>query len=200
VFYTGWVTKRTPSAQVRGAVLAAALAILDEEGPDGFTVRAIADRAEVAPMAIYNHFQGTDGLIEQICIDGFELLASHIGIASGDPEADLVSSGKGYRRFALEHPGYFTAIFLHNFKGFEGTPAIERAAEGAYGALVALVARAQETAVVRAGDPEEIATMLWSVCHGFVALSINGALDLGDVADARYDFLLATTLRGLRPE
>jgi AcrR family transcriptional regulator len=49
---------RTPSLQIGPVVLRAALAILDEDGPDGFTVRAIAERAGVAPMAIYNHFEG----------------------------------------------------------------------------------------------------------------------------------------------
>ena len=42
--------------------MAAALALLSESGPEGFTVRAIARRANVAPMAIYNHFEGKDGL------------------------------------------------------------------------------------------------------------------------------------------
>jgi AcrR family transcriptional regulator len=39
-----------------------ALAIVDERGPDGLTLRAVADRLEVTPMALYHHVDGKAGL------------------------------------------------------------------------------------------------------------------------------------------
>ena len=57
---------RTPSLLIAPEVLSAAVSILDDEGLDGFTVRAIAKRANVAPMAIYNHFGGVNGVIEEL--------------------------------------------------------------------------------------------------------------------------------------
>jgi AcrR family transcriptional regulator len=180
-------------------VLSAALAILDEVGPDGFTVRAIADRAGVAPMTIYNHFDGISCVIETICIDGFHELARAIGVNSGNPAADLLESGRGYRRFATQHPGYFTALFLHNFRGFVSTEAMTAAGVHAISALVDLVTRGQEAGVIRHGNPNDIALVLWSSCHGFVALERKGTPSLVADLDVKYELLLTSLQRGLRP-
>ena len=112
-------TTRTPSNQIGPDVLRAALAILDGEGPDGFTVRAIAQRAGVAPMAIYNHFDGVNGVLEALWIEGFDTLRRAITFESRDAEADLVSAGRGYRKFALENHGLYTVMFMHRFRNFE---------------------------------------------------------------------------------
>ena len=80
---------RTPSTRIGPGVLRAAVDILDAEGPDGFTVRAIAERAGVAPMAIYNHFEGLNGVLEVLYTQGFETLHEAIAVRSGDPLASI---------------------------------------------------------------------------------------------------------------
>src|SRR5580692_8529132 len=110
---------RTPSLQIGPEVLRSALAILDDEGPDGFTVRAIAEQAGVAPMAIYNHFDGVNGVIDALWTRGFELLGQAVTYRTDNVEDDFISAGLGYRRFALENRGLYTVMFLHQFRNYE---------------------------------------------------------------------------------
>ena len=50
----------------RDAVLQEALAALDELGLDGLTMRSLADRLDVVPMALYRHVANKDDLLDGI--------------------------------------------------------------------------------------------------------------------------------------
>jgi len=165
---------RTPSAQVGPDVLDAAVTILDLEGPDGFTVRALAERAGVAPMAIYNHFDGMNGLLEALWVKGFTQLRSALSVTTDDPLADVVAVGHHYRTFALENRGLYTVMFMHRFRGFVPTiPAAQLAAQ-TFQTVVTLVERCQRVGGfvdVRAHDAAQV---IWSATHGYVALELLG--------------------------
>jgi AcrR family transcriptional regulator len=162
--------------------MTAALAILRESGPEGFTVRAIARRAKVAPMAIYNHFDGKDGLLDAIWTDGFTMLREALAATSVEVDLDepLFNTAQAYRRFALTHQSHYTVMFMHRFVGF--TPSVPAAsvAYETFQTLVELVNAAQSVGCFEGFEPSDAAQMLWSVCHGFVSLemmNINFAQD-----------------------
>jgi AcrR family transcriptional regulator len=200
MFYTGQVTTsltRTPSKSIVAEVLKGALAILDEEGPDGFTVRAIAKRAGVAPMAIYNHFDGVNGVLEALWTDGFEALRRAITFQSGEPLADLLNAGRGYRTFALGNRGLYTVMFMHRFRNFCPSVEAEHLAAETYQTLVVNVERCQQLGYfsnVRASDGAQV---LWSACHGYVALEL---LDISFASnrDDTFERLLAALRDGFR--
>ena len=175
----------------------AALEILDTEGPDGFTVRAIAERAGVAPMAIYNHFDGISGVIEALWTRGFETLHKAVSITTTDPVADLMSAGIAYRAFALENPGLYTVMFLHRFRAFE--PSVEMIHVGARGylALVELVERNKELGLIPGTTASDAAQVIWSACHGFVSLELIG-ISFSVDREATYRVLLETLRDGFR--
>jgi AcrR family transcriptional regulator len=169
------------------------LAILDEEGPDGFTVRAIAQRARVAPMAIYNHFDGVNGVLEALWTEGFATLRDVLSAYDHAPEADLFNAGLAYRAFALENHGLYTVMFMHRFRNFE--PSIEAAhlATQAYQSLVTHVERCQDVGRFKEVLASDAAQILWSACHGYVALEL---LDINMAADRDQTFRrLLTTLQ-----
>jgi AcrR family transcriptional regulator len=188
---------RTPSTQIGPGVLRAAVDILDAEGPDGFTVRAIAERAGVAPMAIYNHFDGLNGVLEALFTQGFETLHEAVTVRSGDPVADLTRAGLAYRAFALENPGLYTIMFLHHFRNFE--PSIEalHVAGRAHQALVAHVERCQEIGLFMGASANDAAQVIWSACHGYVSLELIG-INFSAKRDQTYTLMLETLRIGFR--
>jgi AcrR family transcriptional regulator len=188
---------RTPSTQIGPGVLRAALHILDTEGPDGFTVRAIAVRAHVAPMAIYNHFDGLNGVLEALFTQGFETLHDAVTVRTGEPLADFMSAGLAYRTFALENPGLYTIMFLYRFRNFE--PSIEalHIAGRAHQALVVHVERCQEIGLFRGAIPNDAAQVIWSACHGYVSLELIG-INFSAKRDETYLFMLETLRDGFR--
>jgi AcrR family transcriptional regulator len=58
----------------KDCILAAAKIVLDREGIPGFTIRKIAERAGMSPMAMYRHFANKDALLDALMEDG---LAAH---------------------------------------------------------------------------------------------------------------------------
>lgn len=188
---------RTPSLKIGPEVLRSAEAILDEEGPDGFTVRAIAKRAGVAPMAIYNHFGGVNGVIDQLWTRGFEMLGDAVSRHSGDVEVDFVSAGLAYRRFALENRGLYTIMFMHRFRNFEPSPESAQIAAQTFQALVNIVERCQAAGILTHSRSSDAAQVIWSGCHGYVSLELHG-INFAQSPDDTYVMLLETLRRGLR--
>ncbi len=157
MYYSCQVTtrpSRTPSDRVASEVLGAALEILNEGDADGFTVRAIAVRAHVAPMALYNHFDGLNGVLDALWKDGFTTLSEALSIATGDPSEDLNRAGVAYREFALNNRGLYTVMFLHRFRPiFHPSEEGQAIAIGAFAKVVALVERCQAVGAFQEGDP-----------------------------------------------
>jgi AcrR family transcriptional regulator len=190
-------TSRTPSNQIGPDVLRAAQEILDTEGPDGFTVRALAQRAGVAPMAIYNHFDGVNGVLEALWIEGFDTLRQAITFDSASAEDDLLRAGRGYRQFALENRGLYTVMFMHRFRNFE--PSLEAAhiAAQAYETLVVNVERCQSLGRFDRSQASDAAQVIWSACHGYVSLELLGINFAAD-RDATFEVMLAALQNGFR--
>jgi AcrR family transcriptional regulator len=199
LFYTCQVmtkSTRTPSTQIGPVVLRAAVDILDAEGPDGFTVRAIAERAGVAPMAIYNHFDGLNGLLEALFTQGFETLHDAVTLVTGEPLADFMGAGLAYRAFALENAGLYTIMFLHRFRNFEPSIDALHVAARAHQALVAHVERCQEIGLFADASPNDAAQVIWSACHGYVSLELIG-INFSARPDETYAMMLETLRDGL---
>jgi len=177
-------------------VRSAALQILKDDGPEGFTVRAVAQSAGVAPMAIYNHFHGKNGLIDTIFAEGFAELHRAMDVDLDDPVDTLRASGHAYRRFALEHRGHYLVMFLHHFEGFEPSMESAELAARTYGRLVDIISRCVDSGAFAPLDPRRTAQSVWAMVHGYVALEMNHQM-FADDAQATFDQTLDTLMAGL---
>ena len=189
---------RTPSNEVRAAVVDAAMELLREDGPGALTVRRIASRAGVAPMAVYNHFDGKDGVVEELFIRGFDRLGEVFDdIRSDDPLEDLAEAGRRYRRLALTDPALYSVMFERSVTDYQPSPRAKQHAAAAFAVLVGQVQRAMDAGVLTPDDPERVGQRLWNACHGQVSLELRG-MGFVDDLDRHADELSATILRGLR--
>lgn len=181
---------RTPSGDVRSALVDAAEAVLVREGPAAVTVRAVATEAGVAPMGVYNRFGGKDGLVEALMIRGFERLRQAVAVREDlDPLTMLRTSGGCYREFALANRELYAVMFGQVIPiAGEPSPELGDCAAGAFGELVHAVERGIEAGLLRPGDPRQIAHLLWSAIHGAVTLEIGGQLLVED-AQAHFEAL-----------
>lgn len=97
----------------RDRIFAAAKNVLEREGIDGLTVRKVAQRAGVSPMAMYNHFADKDALLNALMEDGFgawERIAR--AIRARDPMEWLEQLMEAFLNFALMEPHRFDAAFF----------------------------------------------------------------------------------------
>ena len=171
----------------------AAEEILEREGPDGLSVRRIAALAEVAPMGVYNHFDGKSGIIDALFIRGFTRLGEAFGSLADipDPAEALNEAGLRYRALALEHQMSYRLMFLSAVPGYVPSAEASKAVSEAFVGLVDAVARAQRADLVSTSDPAVTAQILWAVSHGWVSLQICG---LGLVNDIDSDEALTDAM------
>jgi len=185
---------------MEAALLASAADLLEQEGPDGLSVRRIAAAAGVAPMGVYNHFESKFGIIEALFVQGFERLGEAISATRDieDPYEALRESGRRYRALALAHPMVYRIMFLRSVPGFEPSDQALEVASEAFGFLISSVQRGIAAGVLAEGPPSDIAQMIWASIHGWVSLELMG---MGFVEDQDNGFkqVCATILRGLRP-
>ena len=166
---------------MRDAIVRAALDILQREGAAALTVRNITAAAGCSTTGIYTYFGGKAGLVEAIFVEGFEGFDGAVGpaLAAGD----LLTAGRAYRRWALDHPTQYMVMFGRAVPDFEPSPgALERAA-ASFAGLTAGVARA-----VQRDDADDHAYHLFATVHGYVMLEMSG-MGPHDApeAEARYE-------------
>ena len=189
---------RTPSRELEQALVDAAERVLVRDGLPALTVRAVAAEAGVAPMGVYNRFGSKEALIAAVLVRGFDgLRVAVTGDGDPDPVARLLASGRGYRRFALEQPQHYGAMFGLRLAGAVQSPELAEHAGAAFQALVEHVRYAMAAGALRDGDPTETAQVIWSAVHGAVSLELAGAVLTPDPA-ATYETLLRLLVDGLR--
>ncbi|WP_394831602.1 TetR/AcrR family transcriptional regulator [Pendulispora rubella] len=181
---------------LRRALVDAAVRVVDKEGVEALSLVAIAKKAGVSSGAPYHHFQNREELLAAIATDGFGLLAASMkedaestvprpGEKTG--EARLRGIGRGYVRFALQHPGYFRIMFRPEVKS-----TIDRAdVNEAFALLTDAIALAQTEGALPPGDPRPLILLAWSTVHGASVLWLDGPLESEGLVD-NADSLAAT--------
>ncbi len=161
--------------EVGSGLVEAARELLERDGPGALTVRGIAAAAGTSTMNVYTRFGGKDGVIEQLYVQGFDLLAfaMHDAGTSEDPLADLHRCGQAYRNFALQHTTLYEVMFSDAVPDFDPSEAARLRGKATLEALAAKLDRAMQAGLLRRIDPLHAAAMVWSTCHGVMSLELS---------------------------
>jgi AcrR family transcriptional regulator len=164
-------------ADTRQRILEAAREMFVREGFEATTMRAIAQRIEYTPTAIYHHFANKHALLTELCTMDFRSLAhafQRIGRID-DPIERLARIGSAYVDFGLQHPMQYQLLFMTRRPEVQkNAPPPDDPGEDAYAFVrntcVEVVASGRM--LPECDDPEELAQMCWGSLHGLVALHI----------------------------
>ena len=163
---------------LREALIAAALDLIGQKGPAGFTFAEAARHAGVSAAAPYRHFRDRDALMADVARRGFELFANRLEAAWGQglpaPLGALHRVGNAYLSFAREEPAYYAAMFEAGVPPTQSRE-LQDAGERAFNVL-----RMACEAIV-AGLPADrrppsmmVALHIWSLAHGIASLFARG--------------------------
>ncbi len=184
------------------ALVGAAVALIGEVGPRGFSMSQACRAAAVSPSALYRHFASKEALLAEVARRGFVGLAAACdpGTAGPLPSAaaaadHLVTLGRAYVRYAVEHPAVFRAMFGSGIDkaAFAGLTAAAAAAEAG---LHAEADRARAAGAI-AGDAAGAAVSLWSVAHGLAMLRVDDVRAGHGLTDAAETAALRAVVAGL---
>jgi AcrR family transcriptional regulator len=182
---------------LRRALTDAALDLIGERGPKGFTLTEVARRAGVSAAAPYRHFADKADLVATVAELGFHRLRDALLAAPGgrDSRDHLVELGRAYLRWALDHPDFYR-VMLGAEVGRAGYPGLGRAAEAAFGVLLEAIEAARSDGTLRTEDARALAGALWSVVHGAASLDISGELQHARI-EATSDDLVVKAITAL---
>jgi AcrR family transcriptional regulator len=97
----------------RDRILAGARSVLEREGLSGLTMRKVAARARLSPMAIYRHFSDKGALLNALMDEGLAAWERCVrAIRATEPMAWLEELSEAFLEFALAQPHLFDAAFF----------------------------------------------------------------------------------------
>ena len=163
---------------LRQALVDAALALIEEKGPTGFTLSEAAKRAGVTPAAVYRHFEGRDDLIIECALQGHAIFGDLMDYAyeSGQPSAlsAFEAVGRAYLAFARRHPGHYMAMFESGLSR-HATPELARAVERSRSVLEHAAERLSARIPEGRRPPATmVSSHIWAMSHGVVELFARG--------------------------
>lgn len=164
---------------LKTALVAAGIDILEATGIPGISLRAIAARCGVSHSAPKNHFGSLKGLLTAIAAEGFRrhTTAMREGLSeNASREQRLAAAMQGYADFAQANPALFQLMFSKQHCDFEDA-ALTEASSSSYAVL-----RDISTGLdwAKAGLPDSqtrTEMMLWSLVHGYANLRNAGLFD-----------------------
>ncbi|WP_454294200.1 TetR/AcrR family transcriptional regulator [Salana multivorans] len=178
--------RRYHHGDLRRTLLDAGGILLEREGPEAMSLRALARDAGVSPTAPYNHFPSKQALLVALAVEGAHALAAEQARAAAESPLGverLVALGRSYVVFALEHPQRYRLMFGTAIGDWHAHPEMAAAKPGTFApiheALTATLGLAEP-------DPhlETVAITAWSLAHGLALLLLDGSLDHEGGSDA----------------
>jgi AcrR family transcriptional regulator len=163
------------------ALLEAAISLISEAGPAGFTLREVARRAGVSHNAPYRHFRDKDALLAEVAAQGYKELTKAMAQAAArrvDALESLKQAGLAYVSFALRRPEHFTVMFDAPFSK-DPHPVTAEASERAFSTLLHLVKNCQDKGQIADRDDLDFALLAWTMVHGIAKLAITQRLPYG---------------------
>lgn len=163
---------------LRQALVEAALALIAEKGPQGFTLSEAAKAADVTPAAVYRHFAGRDDLLAEVARQGFEIFAALMEFAydQGRPSAlaAFEATGRAYLAFARKYPGHYQAMFESGLQPaqHQGLAVVARRAWAALETAADGVTRSLPEG--RRPPASMVSAHAWALSHGVVELFLRG--------------------------
>jgi AcrR family transcriptional regulator len=163
---------------LKRALTSAALSLVAERGPKGFTLTEAARRAGVSAAAPYRHFDDKAHLLATVAEQGFVELHAALTAAAdsaSEPAAKLTEIGRAYVRWALANPDQYRVMFGADTDKTRH-PSLAVAAGQAFDDLLDAITRCQTAGMLRGQKARQIAGPLWSLVHGIASLAIDGEL------------------------
>ena len=157
----------------------AALVLIEQKGPTGFTLSEAAKSAGVTPAAVYRHFAGREDLIAEAALQGHAIFADVMDFAFNQKHpSDLAAfeaTGRAYLAFARKHPGHYMAMFESGISS-NATPELARATQRSSEVLEqAAIALSKHIPEDKRPPAAMFSAHIWAMSHGVVELFARGA-------------------------
>jgi AcrR family transcriptional regulator len=166
----------------RARILRAARKLFDEKGLEQLSLRSVAKRVGITPMAIYRHFDSKQALVDALVLDGLAQWSARVdALPPAKGLAKLKQIGEAFLDFALKEPRRFEAAFLIHSKKARRYPGDFVAGRSPAGKVqIEAIEQAMADGILRADSAIEIMMTNAALGQGLVTLYRAGRIAGGE--------------------
>lgn len=174
------------------AVVDAAVAVIDADGPAALSLAAVASRTGVATPSLYKHVSSLDALRSLVQLRvltelGDMLADAVLGRSTDDALRALMNA---YRDYAVTHPNRYAAL--------PQQPRSDPALAAAGNRLVEVIMAVLSGYGLEGSAAIHATRCLRAAAHGFASLEISGGFQLAEDLGQSHRLLVDTVVAGLR--
>lgn len=185
------VPQRTQS-ETKSKILAAASDLFLESGIGALSVRAISKRAGQSTIGIYSHFQGKQGILDALYIEGFALVTEAVTrpAPGTDPHSAVMEAAEAYLDVATTREAHYRLIFGEGDANYTPSEDAIAASVTAFGHLTTCTERILPPSA-SGKQKRDVALQVWALLHGYVSLRHHALAILSNEADWKASTLKA---------
>ncbi len=166
---------------LRAAVIAATVQLVEEVGAERVTVREAARRAGVSSGAPFRHFPTKTALMTAVAEEGMVRLSDTIqqrldAAASDNPFVRLAALAQAYFAWAVANPTHYRVLGDRPLIDFEGSEVLSGRAAAIRTDMAAMFADAHAAGLLRPGDPELLHLQARALSYGLARMHVDAHL------------------------
>jgi len=180
----------------KSAVIAAAVDLLNAEGPDALTLNRLADELGIRSPSLYNHIDGLPGLQKDLAVLNARQLADCLGeaaIGKGGPEL-FMDVAQAFRAYVKGNPGLYMATLRASGTQAIPDPSLIHEEERTLKVALAVMA----SLGLQGEDGIHAVRAFRSMVHGFATLEVAGGFGLPQDCDESFRRLVNALTDGLK--
>ena len=174
-------------SETKEKILKATSEIFLEGGLPALSVRAVSKRAGLSTIGIYSHFQGKQGILDALYIEGFEMVHKVVTIDDEDltPKEAVIQAAKNYFDFANKYQAHYRLMYGESESGFVPSSEAKTVGAKAFAQMAKLVSRLLPKDVPL--QMRQVAALeIWALAHGYISLQHHAVNEMVDVKAWRY--------------
>ncbi len=168
----------------RAQVVEAAAALVDEQGPEAFTLAALASRLGIRSQSIYAHVDSLDNLRRELALMALADLGRRLGrsaMGTSGRQA-LHALAEAHAAFATAHPGLYACSLRSPVGDDELARRIDEVTEPWHAVLASFG--------LSPTDIVHYHRAIWAAIHGFVTLRQQGLMTLRASTDRSFTLMI----------
>lgn len=174
---------------LRQALVDATLALVEERGVEGVSVREAAKRAGVSSGAPFRHFQDRTALMTAVAEEAQRRLDEQIAavqrrICDQPPLERFRAIGRAYLHWAFENPTHFQIISTKGLADFESSATLREGSSRILGQMDALIGEAQADGSLAAHELTLVRLAGRALVYGLGRMYIDGHYPRWGIAEA----------------
>lgn len=172
----------------------AARRILESDGPNALSLRAVAREAGVSPAAPYHHFKDKNELLDAVAMEGWDALGAALAEArdKAGPDGIVIAElGVAYVCFARDNPALYRVMYERS-RDKDALPEDMRDDDESAYCLVRETFREVAGPDISEMDIELATIAAWCAAHGLAEMSgFNQFIPLKEELGGEVNFLRA---------